>query len=101
LGSISRKSSKATLADVAEMLLDLARLGLPRRRELVEDGLLQRLAGPHVTQHAGQQDGERTEQQQGGEELGRQSPSRRTIEGGRRDDRHRTHLTRGAVGAPA
>ena len=50
----------------------------------------------HVTDRAGQQDRQRAEQQQGGEELGRQSPSCRTVEGGRRDDGHRAYFTRGA-----
>ena len=62
------------VAGVAEVALDLPRLGLSRRRKLVVDRLFQRIAGVDVAQHAGDQDGAGTEQCQHREKLCRQAP---------------------------
>ena len=62
--------------DRAEVGLDLARLGLAGGRELVEDRLLQGVAGAKVAQHAGDQDGDRAQQDQGRKQLCGQAPAR-------------------------
>ena len=71
------------VADAAEVDLDLVRLGLARRGELVEDRLFERVAGAHVAQHAGDQHGDGAQQDQDGEQLGRQPEARGTTGGGR------------------
>jgi len=76
-----RRSQHAQfVADGVEVAFDLGGLGLPRRRELVEDCRFQRVAGAHVTEGRGDEDRHRTEQDQGSEELGREAPA---------DDGHR------------
>ena len=62
--------------DRPEIGLDLARLGLAGGRELVEDRLLQGVAGAKVAQHAGDQDRDRAQQDQGRKQLRGQAPAR-------------------------
>jgi hypothetical protein len=71
------------VADAAEVDLDLVRLGLARRSELVEDRPLQRIAGADIAQHAGDQHRDGAQQDQDGEQLGRQPEARGTDSGGR------------------
>ena len=62
--------------DRAEVGLDLARLGLTGGRELVEDRLFQGVAGAEVAEHAGDQDRDRAQQEQGRKQLCGQAPAR-------------------------
>ena len=61
--------------DRAEVGLDLARLGLSGGRELVEDRFLQSFAGAKVAEHAGDQDRDRAQQDQGRKQLRGQAPA--------------------------
>ena len=91
------------VADGAKVGLDLARLGLPRRGELVVDGFFERIASTHVAEHAGDQHRDRTHEQQDREQLGRQAEACWTrsagvgggrhgvLDAGRRRDRLRFH----------
>ena len=63
------------VADGAEVGLDLPRLGLPRRGQLVVDRLFECIAAAHIAQHGGNQDGDGAQQDQGGEQLRRQPPA--------------------------
>jgi hypothetical protein len=85
---LRRGQQAQVVADVAEIGLDLSRLGFARRRELVVDRRFQCVAGAHVAQHAGHQHGDRAQQDQGGEDLGRQPPAHRTIGSGGSGVRH-------------
>ena len=64
--------------DRAEVGLDLARLVLAGRRELVEDRLFEGVAGAEVTEHPGHQDGDRAKQDKRREKLCGQAPARRS-----------------------
>ena len=62
--------------DRAEVGFDLARLGLAGGRELVEDRLFEGVAGAEVTEHPGDQDRDRAQQDEGRKQLCGQAPAR-------------------------
>jgi len=61
--------------DGAEIGLDLARLRLAGRRELVENDLLEGVAGAQVTEDPGHQNGDRAKQHERRKQLRRETPA--------------------------
>src|SRR5690242_13523715 len=64
-------------SDRAEVDVDLPDLGLPRSRELLVDRRFESVTGADISEHRRDQHGDRTQQKQGREELGRQPPAYR------------------------
>jgi len=76
-----------TRAGHTEAGCDLARLAFAASRELIVDRLLERIASPHVAQHARHEHGDRPEQRENSEKLRGQPPARGARGGGRHVDR--------------